>query len=388
MGEKCGEVAGLIVDAVAGQRAGAGPRAHLDEGVFWRGGEGVDGPGQGFGIACGDEPAAIGGDEFGDARDGGGNDGAAFGHRLHQHDGKAFGEGRQDQGGGGVERGADPGFVLPAGEVDMGAKPVTGDGGGDLGAQRAVADEGEVEAGEPGGGDGHRLDQEGQALLFGKAPDGEEARAGGKWRGRAQAGRVDAAMDDMEARPELWRDPAGKLAAAKAGDGHGKGRAGDLFAQGQGVGGIEFLWPMGGEGIARAAEGCAEHGDCGAVGAEMGVQMGDAKRVAAAGKMRGLDQIDHVAQPSAGAGGATRAARAAGESEAEGAEACAGARGEERQRGGDEGRGAEGEDMFGACIFGEVIGLDQGGAVGAERETVDGQAQPFQRRDFAPDEGL
>jgi hypothetical protein len=282
---------------------------------------------------------------------------------------------------------AHPGLVLPACQRDLRPQPAFGNRRRQAWAQRAVADQRQVQPGQRRAGQCHRLDQQTEPLLFGQPPDGQQMRPARRQGGGVRiAPSFDSAGHDMQAWPVRGIDPAAQLAAAKAGNGDGEGGPFDLGAQRQGQRRVEFLGAMGGKAERRAVHFARQHGDRGGVGAEMGVQMGQTQRAGPPRNMRRLDQIDQVTQAAPGAGRAARPVRPAAQCQPQRAKRLARATDHPAQ-GRRQQTQAQRQHMFGARRLGDVGRIDQRNRMGADGKAVNGVAQPFQRLNLAAHEG-
>ena len=159
----------------------------------------------------------------------------------------------------------------------------------------------------------------------------------------------------------------------------------EFFGQGEGCGRVELFGAMGGKAEGWAAEGCGEHGDGGGIGAEMGMDMREAKGLAAGGEIGGLDEVDQVFQP---ARPGTRPARAAAQGAFQGREDRGGVMPHPAQGCCQQAVGGGLQDMFGLRVFGQIGGIDQCAPVRAHGKAVDRDAPAFERLYLAADKAV
>lgn len=111
------------------------------------------------------------------------------------------------------------------------------------------------------------------------------------------------------------------------------------------------------------------------------MQMRDAQVIAAACDDGGFGKVDQMQQ-------ALVCTRTAGEGKTQGGETVAWAADHPGQRGLGNLPWPTDQDMFGACIFGDIGGVDQLSSGRAHGKAVHIPAQPLQRLDFAADEAV
>jgi hypothetical protein len=189
-------------------------------------------------------------------------------------------------------------------------------------------------------------------------------------------------MYDVYLFPVLVGAPAIKLRPAVLADRDDEGGAGDLLAELQGFGAVEFLGAVTGEAVGRAAQRADEQGDGGTISAEVGVDVPGVRVAQPAEEDAGLGELDNLVKPPAVAALAHPPSEAEGLEESTGpGEACGQQRAEQPDR-------ADAEDDAGLLLFGDVAGVDDLLVPRAERVAVDGDAEGFERVDLAADEAL
>ena len=257
--------------------------------------------GEGGGVGGGSEKAGVAvQDHFGDAGQGGGDDGEAAGHGFEDDRGEdiggtfGVGEGGEDEGVGGGECLLDLFLAEGAAEADVAAELEAVDMGFESGALGALADDLELdgEALLDEGGDG--FEEDGEAFEVDEAADADEAEGfggGGGGLGAGELSGVDAVVDAVNAGRGVGADLEEEVAAVVA-DGGGEGRGAHHFAEEVVVAEIDHeVLGVGGEAEGEADLVQEECGVGGAVG-EMDVEMGDVAALEFAGEMPGVAGAD------------------------------------------------------------------------------------------------
>src|SRR5262249_38611805 len=150
--------------------------------------------------------------------------------RLHEDDRQALGEARQDQRARVADRFEYVLVALPAEQLDPIAQVAGLDGGFDLRAERAVADQVDFEVDaflcEAGGG----FDQDEVAFGRAEAADADEAWiTGRRGFGGVEELFIQAAVDDLDLVPVFKLAPAAGLALAETADHADERTAADFF---------------------------------------------------------------------------------------------------------------------------------------------------------------
>ena len=218
------------------------------------------------------------------------------GHRLEQHGGQAVGVAvRGDDEGGGeqirlLQQGAH--LLLRAGaqQLHRVVEAVRRDAGGELLAQRAVADDRGGHRRAPVAQRGDRVDQQGEALLLHEAADGEDLRHGPHLRPRqvGEALELEAVAHQVEPlrRP---REAFAQVVEVVAADGDRVVGAGELRLELRVVHvAVEDVLRVGGEGVGQAGDRPGQAGDRRGHRREVGVEVGDAVLARQAGDVQGL----------------------------------------------------------------------------------------------------
>jgi hypothetical protein len=197
-----------------------------------------------------------------------------------------------------------------------------------------------------------------------------------------EIGRVDSAADDPDPVPMRRAHPTHQLASPIAADaGDERGRL-DLTAERKPDRRVEFVRSVGGEAEGRTAELACDQRYCGGIGTEMGMDVPDPQLLQTACEPCRLEKIGDVPQLLV----ETRSAQPKGFGQAR--EGSAGTS-QTLTRGGQEQTAhSTPQDDLGLSGFPDVGFIPEFGAWRADREAVDGMAEPLDALDLSPDERM